>query len=108
MTKTARQALAAALAVVCISAQAVEQDKVKHAAVSAVFGAIAGASMDSKAAAFGIAMVPGLLKEIHDSRKDGSGFSGRDLAADAIGAALGVYVGNCVIRGRSLTCSFSF
>jgi hypothetical protein len=42
-------------------------------------------------------MIPGVLKELSDSSKGGSGFSGKDLVADAVGAALGVYTGGWLL-----------
>jgi len=83
------------------------QDKVDHAVVSAMFGGIAGASMDNKYAAFGVAMLPGIAKELYDMTGRGTP-SWKDLAADAAGAAIGVYIGNCWLRKNSLVCHFEF
>lgn len=70
------------------------RDKAKHAAVSFALGA--GAQMilpeDKPVAAFALAMMPGIAKELSDSRKGGSGWSNKDIVADAVGAAMGVYV----------------
>lgn len=76
-------------------------DKAKHASVSFILGAGAQAILpeDKPLAAFGLAMMPGVAKELSDSRQGGSGFSTKDLVADAVGAALGVYVSrNVMIR----------
>ena len=67
------------------------QDKRIHFAVSATLGVATANQWPTRPAlAFGVAMVPGFLKEVADSRPGGSGFSYKDLTADALGAALGV------------------
>lgn len=88
-------ALAAGL-VLTSSAQAADDwngaDKGAHFAVSAVLGTAAAMHFEDKWTAFGVAMIPGLLKELTDSR-----FSGKDLAADALGAGLGVQIGHWIV-----------
>ena len=84
------------------------RDKAKHVVVSAVLGTASGAYFENKWTAFGVAMIPGLVKEISDSRKHDNHFSGKDLAADAIGAALGVQFGHWMITSRGLTFQSSF
>lgn len=78
------------------SAQAADDwdgaDKSTHFAVSAVLGTASAMHFENKWTAFGVAMIPGLLKEMTDSR-----FSGKDLAADALGAALGVQFGHWIV-----------
>lgn len=69
-----------------------DADKVKHFTVSAVLGTAAAMHFENKWTAFGVAMIPGVLKELADSR-----FSGKDLAADALGAALGVQLGHWIV-----------
>lgn len=105
----------AAVAVIVATepAQAQDQwtgpDKAKHVAGSAALGAVAGVAVTDKQTAFALAMVPGVAKEVHDAtRPGGSGWSWKDLAADALGAAVGVYVGNCVIVAKSITCRVEF
>lgn len=64
-------------------------DKRIHFAVSFVAGvAAANALPNEPVKAFGYAMIPGTIKEVLDA--SGSGFSYKDMAADALGAALGV------------------
>jgi uncharacterized protein YfiM (DUF2279 family) len=48
---------------------------------------------DSNAKAFGCAMLPGLVKEVYDSRQPGNKFSASDLAFNALGAAVGIGAG---------------
>lgn len=75
-------------------------DKVKHFAVSAALGAAATVATKSDSKAIALALAPGLAKELYDARKGGSGFSWRDLVADAAGAYLGVKLGGLIIRPR--------
>ena len=67
-------------------------DKPKHFIGSVGLGAAAVviAPRASFAEHFALALAPGVLKEIHDSRPGGSGFSVKDLAWDMAGAYLGV------------------
>lgn len=73
------------------------EDKQLHFAVSAGLGVAAYAHTHDRARAFGLAMVPGILKEIADSQSDGNRFSSKDLAWDALGAAVGLQAGHWVI-----------
>jgi len=83
-----------------------------HIGVSAVVGlgcrAYFEGSENANVKAFGCAMVPGLIKEAIDSRSKGNRFSTKDLLADALGAAIGVTVGNFVITPNSITYQKSF
>jgi len=84
-------------------------DKTQHMAVSAAFGGIARAVTPNKLTAFGLAMAPGIAKELYDGRHEGKHTASvKDLAADAVGAAIGVYVGNCTATPRSFVCSVEF
>ena len=76
----------------------IASDKVAHAQASFAFGAVTGTVVENRFGAFALAMVPGISKEIRDSRQPGNFFSWGDLAADAVGAGLGVWVGNVVFR----------
>lgn len=75
-------------------------DKAKHAAVSAALGAGASLIVDNDAQAVALALVPGLAKELHDARPGGTGFSVKDMAANAVGAYVGVKLGGLIIRPR--------
>lgn len=58
---------------------------------------------------FAAALAVGLAKEIRDEvATNGSGFSYKDLAADALGAALGVSVGSGVIYMTRNTINFTW
>ena len=72
-------------------------DKSVHFAVSAVLGVAAiNQWPDRPMLAWGVAMVPGVLKEVSD--RSTTGFSGKDLAANALGAAVGVGLGGWIIQ----------
>jgi hypothetical protein len=87
--KTIRLLTLAALAAFFTSAHSIEKDKQMHAGVSFFLGMAAAHQLpDRPVLAWGIAMVPGLIKEVSDRK--GTGFDGKDLLANGIGAALGV------------------
>jgi uncharacterized protein YfiM (DUF2279 family) len=80
-----------------------------HFGVSAVVGfAAVNQWPDNKPKAFAVAMIPGVLKEISDAQKGGSGFSGKDLVADALGAAFGVYAGGWLITRAQGTTKVAY
>ena len=85
------------------------EDKAMHLGVSYVMGfAAINQWPNEPAKAFGVAMIPGVLKEVLDAQKGGTGFSGKDLVADAIGAALGVATGHWLIskQGDKVVVSY--
>jgi uncharacterized protein YfiM (DUF2279 family) len=77
-------------------------DKAQHFALSAVFGTLSAMHFENKLTAFGVAMLPGLLKEMHDDSQAGNQFSGKDLAADALGAVVGVHFGHWIVTRRGV------
>ena len=85
----------------------------EHFAVSALFGVVGAAQIfpHEPVKAFAFAMVPGVLKEVVDSRQKGNYFSGKDLAADALGAAFGVWAGGAMLsyseRDKTVKVSYS-
>jgi len=94
--------IAIALALSSITATAQDKwngkDKAEHFAISFAVGFATGNQWpENKPLAIGVAMIPGLLKEVSDAQKGGSGFSGKDLAADLLGASLGVYSAHWLI-----------
>lgn len=79
-------------------------DKLQHVGVSFALGAAAGAVFENKTTAFAAAMLPGLVKEVYDCRSDTHTGSVKDVVANALGAGLGVYTGNFVVKfGRNKT-----
>lgn len=83
-------------------------DKAKHFAVSALLGSAAYAYTDDRTKAFGLAMIPGVIKEIADSQSDGNSFSGKDLVWNAIGAGFGVQIGHWVIGPGEINFTMAF
>lgn len=83
-------------------------DKTKHFIVSAALGTVSGVYVENKWKAFGLAMVPGLIKEIMDANDPNNHFSSRDLVADALGAAVGVHVGHWIISRRGVGYQTAF
>lgn len=84
----------------------------EHFAVSALAGVWSAAQIEKESPlkAFGYAMVPGVLKELIDATQKNNHFSGRDLAFDALGAAVGVGVGRYLLirsRGGTTTVALS-
>ena len=102
----------AAVAIVCQPAEAGDRwgdEHVKdHLAGEAVIGTVSGFAIKSKPAAFAVALVPGLYREQWKKRHGYDSYSASRLAADIAGAAIGVYVGRCVIADRSITCNVEF
>lgn len=79
-------------------------DKKMHFGVSFVLGFAAGAQWpENKPLAFGVAMIPGLIKEATDTKA-----SGKDLVANAVGAALGVYTGGWLITRNQGTTKVAY
>jgi hypothetical protein len=92
----------AALAAFFTPAHSLESDKKMHAGVSFALGfAMANQWPNEPLKAWGVAMVPGLLKEVSDRK--GTGFDPKDLAANAIGAALGVATGRWLVLRQNGT-----
>ncbi len=76
-------------------------DKPKHVAVSALSAVIVEsmfADTLNPAQRFWLAMLPGVVKELADSRRGGSGISGKDFAANALGVGLGMAGYHVVIK----------
>lgn len=78
-------------------------DKNKHFAVSALLGTAAYAYTHDRTKAFGLAMLPGLVKEIADSQQENNRFSGKDMVWNGLGAAVGVQVGHWLIGPDRIT-----
>lgn len=65
-------------------------DAPKNILAFTAIGAISRSQISSPELAFGAAMIPGVLKELSDRNRSNHVASWQDLAAYAIGAALGV------------------
>ncbi len=83
-------------------------DKSLHLAVSAALGTATGMHFEDKWKAFGVAMIPGIAKEVIDSQRKDNHFSTKDIVADAIGAALGVQLGHWIITSKGLAFHSTF
>lgn len=96
----------------------IQKDKVYHFGVSTALGVAAKMAIEEEGLpwkSFGLAMLPGLAKEIYDAKRTGgSGFSKSDLLADALGAALGITIGKTIItfqkekKGVQISMTHSF
>ena len=82
-----------------------KNDKLKHFGVSILFGAAGESCLhnatdlkEDKRVLFGTALgtLPGLIKEVVDSTKEGNRFKGSDLAADILGSFCGALLSNMV------------
>lgn len=86
-------------------------DKPKHVAASAI-SAVVVESLFAQTlhplTRFGLAMAPGILKELADTRKGGSGISGKDIVADAIGVGFGMAGYHVVVRPNYVGVQFKF
>lgn len=79
-------------------------DKKMHLGVSFALGfAAANHWPNAPMKAWGAAMIPGLIKEATDKKA-----SGKDMVANAIGAALGVYTGRWLITRRGDTTQIAY
>lgn len=83
-------------------------DKTKHFALSTAFGAAAYAVTENRRQAFLLALAPGLLKEAYDSTQPNNHFSGKDMAWNALGAAVGVQTGFLLIQPNEISVSWRF
>ena len=86
-------------------------DKPKHIAASALSALVVEslfAETLTPAERFGLAMVPGIVKELADARRGGSGFSGKDIGADLIGVGLGMAFHGLVIRPNYVGIQLKF
>ena len=83
-------------------------DKTAHFGISAAMGLAAYSYTEDKTTAFGMAMVPGIIKEVADSQKEGGRFSEKDLAWDALGAFVGVQAGGWMMDSKGVSWGTSF
>lgn len=122
-TKDAMKTIILTTAIIATSANSHEAPKLEapqrdtwngapaHIAGSAIAGLACSTHIypGEQLKAFGCAMVPGVLKEVIDSRQAGNHFSTKDLISDAVGAALGVTAGNFMLQyhNRGVKLSYS-
>ena len=105
--------IAAVLAIAATQAHADEwtgADKQKHFAVQVVSGAAVRTIFPSltDTEAIAVATIPGVIKELHDSRSGGSGFSSKDMAWNLAGAFVGVKLTGWMLTKQRDTVSVSY
>ena len=86
-------------------------DKPKHIAASAISAVIVESLWVEDLhwlARFTVAMSPGILKELSDMRRGGSGFSWKDVGADVLGVGLGMAGYHVVIRPNYIGVQLKF
>lgn len=85
-------------------------DKREHFVASVGWGAgariICQGCTDLQATALG--SMPGLIKEIQDTRRGGSGFSVKDLVADIAGAYVGQKIAWLIVSKRDDTVTVAY
>lgn len=91
----------------CSDSMQFTQDKQKHFAVSAALGVVARSVTDNNTAAFGLALIPGVAKEVYDATGKGC-TSINDMAWNAIGAAVGVYSTSWIIGPKRVVYRMEF
>lgn len=97
------------------SAAEIAKDKQQHIAVSALIAAPAAVYLEDTGHpilyGIAVAMVPGILKEVYDSRHPKSHTaSGADLVADLVGATSGALIGHGIslrMNGKSASINYS-
>lgn len=78
-------------------------DKAAHFGVSFALGVGASRLSDDTATAFGLALLPGLAKELYDATQDCNRFSWKDMGWNAAGAFIGVRTGNWLLGPTSVS-----
>ena len=80
-----------------------DEGKAKHFAGSAALGMVTSQLTDNTWTAFGLALAPGVARQIYDSHHPCVPFSWRDLSFDALGAYVGVRTGQWLISPAGVT-----
>ena len=110
--------IAACTILVCATAASAQDrwsgdNKPKHIAASAISAVVVESLFEQTlhpVERFGLAMLPGVAKELYDMRRggSGSGFSGKDIAADALGVLGGMAFYGLVIRPNFVGINVKF
>lgn len=85
--------VAITLLIASSQALAVEEDKVKHFAVSGAIGASMQLYTENWKTSMATCVGVGLAKELYDN-----GFSEKDLVADLVGCSVGVLLGDTALK----------
>lgn len=86
-------------------------DKPKHVAASAISAVVVESIFAEDLpvlARFTIAMLPGAIKEMSDSRRGGSGISGKDFVANALGVGFGMAGYHIIVRHNYVGVELKF
>ncbi len=83
-------------------------DKAAHFGVSLALGVGASRLADDTWTAFGLALVPGVAKELYDGTRDCNRFSWKDMAWNAAGAYVGVRTGNWLLGPSGVSYRMAF
>lgn len=86
-------------------------DKPKHIAASMLSGAAVRLAFTSlnDTEAIAVAMIPGTIKEVSDAtRKGGTGWSNKDMAANLLGAVIGVKLTGWAMSKQGDTVQVSY
>lgn len=83
-------------------------DKAAHFGVSLAVGIGTSRLSDDTWTAFGLALVPGVAKELYDSTRDCNRFSWKDMAWNAAGAYVGVRAGNWLLGPTGVSYRAAF
>lgn len=89
--------VAITLLIASSQALAVEEDKVKHFAVSGAIGASMQLYTEDWRTSMATCVGVGLAKELYD-QYDYNGFSEKDLVADVLGCSVGVLLGDTALK----------
>lgn len=84
------------------------EDKAKHFGVSFAVGVATSRVTSDEWSAFGLALLPGLAKELYDSGQDCNRFSWKDMGWNAAGAYVGVRTGNWIFSPSGVAYRASF
>ncbi len=83
-------------------------DKAAHFGVSMAVGIGTSRLSDDTWTAFGLALVPGVAKELYDATRDCNRFSWKDMAWNAAGAYVGVRTGNWLLGPSGVSYRMAF
>ena len=88
------------------------KDKELHVGISTILGASAYTLTKDTDHPFlyatGLAIIPGVAKELYDSRPQGTGFSYKDLTADLVGSLVGVSIGDAYFSYNGKIADFGY
>ena len=84
------------------------RDKAAHFGASFAFGVAGSRLTTSPWEAVGLALIPGVAKELYDAGQDCNRFSWKDMAWNAAGAYVGVRTGNWLLGPSGVSYRVAF